>query len=199
MNADAHQALIYTVGHSNHPIEKLIALLAPHGVRRVVDVRSQPYSRFNPQYRREALAASLDGAGIAYEFLGRELGARTTDDDCYVDDRVDYERLAAAASFAHGIARVTDAAAGERLALLCAERDPLTCHRAILVCRRLQERGVDAHHILANGSLETHANALERLVIEEGLEGGDLFRDREALLADAYRRRGKALAYARKP
>ncbi|HEX5045821.1 MAG TPA: DUF488 domain-containing protein [Gammaproteobacteria bacterium] len=190
---------IYTIGHSNHPIEKLVALLAQHGVELVADVRSHPASRFNPQFNRERLRASLAAAGVDYELLGRELGARSTDDGVYVDGKVDYDRLARTTPFREGIVRVSAAAATRRVALLCAEKDPIGCHRAILVCPALAARGFAPLHIHSDGRLETDAELGERLLAELGLAEGDLFRDRAALLAEAYRRRGRELGYERRP
>jgi uncharacterized protein (DUF488 family) len=189
---------LYTIGHSNHAIDKFVALLAAHGIETVADVRSQPYSRFNPQFKRDALRASLAAAGIGYEFLGAELGARASDPACYVDGKVDYALLAASEPFRRGIERVAALAGAGKIALLCAERDPLTCHRTILVCPELVARGFEPRHILADGGLETHAAALERLVAELGIGGPDLFDDTERLVAEAQRRRGRQIAYAPK-
>jgi len=191
--------VVYTAGHSNHPIEKLVGLLAQHGVELVADVRSHPASRFNPQFNREPLRASLAAAGIDYEFLGRQLGARTNDESCYVDGKVDYERLARTASFQEGIARVVAEAASRRVALICAEKDPIDCHRAILVCPALAARGLAPLHIHGDGQLESDAELGDRLLAKLGLAEGDLFRDRAALLAEAYRRHGRELGYERKP
>ncbi|HET8698638.1 MAG TPA: DUF488 domain-containing protein [Gammaproteobacteria bacterium] len=189
---------IYTVGHSNNPIGKLVELLHAQRIETVADVRSHPSSRFNPQFNRAALQASLAAAGIGYEFLGRELGARSQDHAVYVDGKVDYERLAATAPFREGIARVAELAAAERVALLCAEKDPIGCHRAILVCPPLAARGFAPLHIHADGRVETDAELGDRLIAELSLVE-DLFRDRDALRAEAYRRRGRELGYARRP
>jgi uncharacterized protein (DUF488 family) len=194
---DSTNATIYTIGHSTHPIERFVELLQIHGVQAVADVRSQPYSRFNPQFRREALRAALEAAGIDYLFLGRELGARSEDPACYVDGKVNYERLARTALFEEGLRRAATAAFERRVALMCAERDPLTCHRTILVCRALADRGFAAQHIREDGRLESGNAALARLLVETGLDDSDLFRDRGALIAEAYRRRGEQIAYSR--
>ena len=188
---------VFTLGHSNHPIEKFVALLGAHGVRLVADVRSQPYSRFQPQFRREPLRAALAAAGIDYSFTGRELGARAEDPACYVDGKVDYDLLAATSEFAAGLERVATAASERPTALLCAERDPLTCHRTILVCRHLAERDIGARHILRDGNVEEGADAIARLIAEEELDDGDLFRNRAATIAEAYRRRGRKIAYSK--
>jgi uncharacterized protein (DUF488 family) len=187
---------VYTIGHSTHPVERLIELLALHGVTAVADVRSQPYSRFNPQFNREPLRVSLKAAGISYVFLGHELGARTDDRGCYVEGRVQYDLLARTRPFQAGLDRLAGGAGSHRIALLCAEKDPLVCHRGILICRHLARRGIGAEHILEDGGLESHEQALARLLAELGLGDGDLFRTREELIDEAYDRRGRQIAYA---
>lgn len=185
--------MLYTIGHSNHPIARFLEVLHAQSVTALADVRSHPVSRFNPQYNRAALEASLEGAGIAYLFLGRELGARIDDPHCIVEGRVNYARLAQRAPFRDGLAKLRAALASQRVALMCAERDPLSCHRAILVARPLHEAGVPVAHILADGTLETHEAAIERLLRELGLPEQDLHRD--ALVSEAYRLRGERIAY----
>jgi uncharacterized protein (DUF488 family) len=169
--------------------------LTRHGVESVADVRSHPYSRFNPQFNKSRLELSLAAAGIGYGFLGRELGARSADPACMVEGRVDYERLAGTPAFQRGLDVLGEHAATKRVALLCAERDPLTCHRAILVARRLQERGFVALHIREDSSLESRDAADARLLEELGMEP-DLLRSRAELVDEAYRRRGAEIAYA---
>ncbi len=163
----------------------------------VADVRSQPYSRFCPQFNEGRLRASLEAAGIAYLFMGRELGARATDDAVYVDGRVDYDLLARTPAFQGGLARVEREAESRSVALLCAERDPLTCHREILVGRALALRGFRSRHIREDGRLETHDEALGRLLDELAMHENELFRDRGEMIAAAYRRRGADIAYVK--
>ena len=128
---------VYTIGHSNHPIERFLELLRMHAVEAIADVRSHPHSRFNPQFSLKRLRAALEDAGVAYLFLGRELGARSNDPGVYVDGKVDYGRLARTPRFEEGVASVAEPRTSARVALMCAERDPLECHRAILVCPAL--------------------------------------------------------------
>jgi uncharacterized protein (DUF488 family) len=189
--------LVCTVGHSDHSRERLVELLAMHAVTAVSDVRSQPYSRHQPQFNREPLCAALRACGVAYVFLGAELGARTLDESCYEDSVVRYNRLAATALFRSGLDRVERGAEQHRIALLCSEKDPLTCHRTILVARHLAERGLRIEHILADGGLESHDAAVARLIRETGLPERDMFRSREEIVVDAYRIRGEAIAYRR--
>lgn len=189
---------VYTIGHSTHSIEKFIELLAAHDITAVADVRSHPYSRFNPQFNREKLQAELKNAGLAYVFLGRELGARSEDRSCYVEGTVQYDRLACARLFQEGLVRIARGAREYRIALMCAEKDPLTCHRSILVCRHLAIQGISARHILEDGRIETHDEALARLITEVGFVERDLFRERDEVIVDAYDLRGRQIAYAEK-
>jgi len=189
---------IYTIGHSTHSKEKLVELLAQHDVTAIADVRSQPYSRMNPQFNRESLRVDLKAAGIAYVFLGRELGARTEDRSCYIDGKVQYGLLARTPLFEQGLTRIQQGLSEHRIALMCAEKDPLTCHRTILVCRYLAARGITAQHILEDGRLESHAEAMTRLLAEVGMGERELFRSRDDLIVEAYSRREQQIAYSEK-
>lgn len=188
---------IFTVGHSTQPIEKFLALLTEHGISAIADVRSAPYSRFNPQFNREELRNSLKLTGIRYVFLGKELGARSDDECCYVNDKVQYKLLAKTPCFQSGISRVIEGAVSHKIALMCAEKDPLDCHRTILVARELADRGVGVTHILQDGSLEAHSDALSRLVSKFGLGEADMFRSEDHIVDDAYEEQGQRIAYDR--
>ena len=122
---------VLTVGHSNHPPETFVSLLQQHDVTTLADVRSTPYSRFNPQFNRKSLDAALQTHGIAYRFMGQALGGRPEDRSCYEDGRVRYDRLARTSLYREGIDRVVEAAKDERIALMCAEKEPLDCHRTL--------------------------------------------------------------------
>ena len=188
--------MIYTVGHSNHPIERFIGLLQLHGITALADVRSTPYSRFNPQFRREKLQAALAVEGIHYVFLGAELGARSEDPAVYgADGRVSYALLAKTDLFRRGIARLKTGMAEHRISLMCAEREPLECHRTILVSRELAREGVAVTHILADGALESHEQAMQRLVASLKLPEADLFGDPVERALDV---QGSKMGYAKK-
>lgn len=189
---------IYTVGHSTQSFEKFLGLLRKQGITAIADVRSAPYSRFNPQFNREKLGASLKPNGIRYVFLGKELGARSDDDCCYVDGKVQYKLLAKTTLFQSGINRVIEGAESHKIALMCAEKDPLDCHRTILVARELARRGVEVIHILRDGSIESHSDAISRLVAKMGLGEADMFRSEELTVDDAYETQGERIAYDRK-
>jgi uncharacterized protein (DUF488 family) len=175
----------------------LIELLTKHGITAIADVRSSPHSRFNPQFNRENLRRNLKRLGIAYVFLGSELGARSEDPRCYVAGKVHYDRLARTELFQEGIRRIARGVSKQKIALMCAEKDPLTCHRAILICRHLPADEIGVQHILADGRLESHADALTRLLRELGIAGSELFRSRDELIIEAYSRRGEQIAYSK--
>jgi len=186
---------IYTIGHSTHSIERFIDLLHLHAITALCDVRSRPYSRMNPQFNREALKEVLARASIKYVFLGKELGARTEDRSCYCDGRVQYDLLAKTDLFKKGIDRVKKGANEYRIALMCAEKEPLDCHRAILVARVLIDNGVTIRHILADGATEEHSHALKRLIAMLRVSSSDMFRSEAVVIEDAYNRKGHQIAY----
>ena len=186
---------VVTIGHSTHALEAFIALLKLHDVTAVADVRSAPYSRFNPQFNREPLAKALKAEGIWYVPLGNELGGRSDDPACYEDGRIRYDRVASTESFKSGLARVVQGAAKYRIALMCAEKEPLHCHRTLLVARAL-EQYVDIAHIHADGALEPHRGAMDRLLDLRKLpREGDLSGTREELIDAAIARQVQLFAY----
>ncbi|MCX8005602.1 MAG: DUF488 domain-containing protein [Burkholderiaceae bacterium] len=189
------QGPILTIGHSTHTLERFIALLKQHGVTAVADVRSAPYSRFNPQFNKSELERRLKAEGIGYVFLGRELGGRSDDPGCYEKGRMQYARLARTEAFRQGIERLRRGAAKHRIACMCAEREPLECHRTLLVARALADEGVGVAHIHGDGHLETHAAAMDRLLDLTGLRRDDLFRSRADLIAEALARQEERVAY----
>jgi len=131
--------------------------------------------------------------------LGRELGARSDDPECYLDGKVQYDRLAATPLFASGIDRLLEGSKNQRIALMCAERDPLDCHRALLVGRRLVDRGIHVAHILADGSLELHEDAMMRLREVFNLADNDLFYSGDDQLGIALSIQEARIAYVVKP
>ena len=187
---------IFTIGHSTHPQEYFINLLSRHGITALCDVRSMPYSRMNPQFNREVLKEALRAHGFAYRFLGKELGARSDDPDCYEAGKVRYARLAETELFKRGLKRIIRGMEENfRIALMCAEKEPLECHRTILVARYLTALGFNVEHILADGRLESHTASVSRLAQMHNLLEEDMFRSREDLLAEAYSRQEERIAY----
>ncbi len=188
--------ILYTIGHSNGSIERLIGLLQQHSITAVADVRSQPYSRFNPQFNREVLAGSLKESRLEYVFLGNELGARSDDPQCYRDGKAQYGLMAETETFKRGIARLLKGSERFRVAILCAEKEPLACHRGILISRHLQATGRQVVHILEDGSLENHEATVGRLLALHDLQENDLFRTRDELITLAYARQADQIQYS---
>ena len=185
---------VLTIGHSNHSLSDFTALLQAHNVTTVADVRTSPHSRYTPHFNHAALRDSLETVGIDYAFLGGELGGRPADRSCYDKaGRVLYERVAETDAFDDGIRAVMHLAEQGCVALMCSEKEPLDCHRTLLVAVR---------HILADGGIEDHDATLDRLVEEDRREGsldlypsGDMFRSRADVVADALGRRAGRVAY----
>jgi uncharacterized protein (DUF488 family) len=189
--------VIYTIGHSTHPLERFIDLLRQHGITALADVRSQPSSRHNPQFNKDELAPALKAAGIAYVFLGKQLGARSEDPACYENGRVQYDRLARTPLFREGIERVLAGARQYRIVLMCAEKEPLECHRTLLVSRALERENVAVKHILADGRVEEHRDTMSRLLQMAGFSStqDDMFQNPDERINDACRLQEQKIAY----
>ena len=189
---------LFTIGHSVLTIDQFFLLLQGHGITLLCDVRSSPYSRFVPRFNRESIETEAVKHGIAYLYLGRELGPRSSDPACYENGKVQYKRLAATEIFRHGLGRLQKAMATQRVALMCAERDPLLCHRTILICRHLAAADTIIRHIREDGSLEENRDAEKRLMNLLKVEPVDLFSDEAEQIQRAYDLQGERIAYTLK-
>jgi uncharacterized protein (DUF488 family) len=174
---------VKTIGHSNHPIERFVELLQAGGVKLLVDVRSLPWSRRFPQFGKERLARTLAEAGIDYVHEAA-LGGKP-------EGGAGYDALAKRPEFRQALERVIERAGGTTVCLMCAEKEPLDCHRTVLVSRRLAERGVAIEHLLADGGRRPHGEVEDALLAKSG--GPDLFADRTERLAAAYTQRERAM------
>ena len=194
MSTDAKQP-VFTIGHSNLEFPKFLALLKQHNIQAIADVRSSPYSQYNPHFNREPLQRALQEHGISYVFLGEELGARRSERECYIHGRADYALISRSPVFKRGIDRVIQGAAKMRVALMCAEKEPLDCHRCILVSPRLREHGLAVFHILADGTLENYEQTENRLLHLFEFPDRELFRSPEEIVSEAYKLQGDKVAY----
>jgi uncharacterized protein (DUF488 family) len=188
---------VFTIGHSNHPQEYFLALLQQQAITALCDVRSNPYSRMNPQFNREELKEVLRLRNIKYVFLGKELGARSEDPSCYDQGRISYDRLSQTQLFQDGLERVQKGMREHCVAIMCAEKEPVECHRTILVARHLTARGLEVRHIHADGNVETHTNTLRRLANALNLRADEhhLFCSQHDLLVEAYHLQEQRIAY----
>lgn len=189
---------IYTIGYSPHTRDSFLACLRKHAVTAVVDVRSVPYGIYHPEFNRETIKSFLQKQGLVYVFLGNAVGARFEDPSVYDEGRADYEKIAMHPLFRHGLERIRHGADLFSLVLMCAEKDPIDCHRAILISRSLRNE-FNIKHILEDGSLESHASLENRLLqlysLDHALLPGIVAAPSE--LDEAYSRHGKKIAYDR--
>jgi len=165
---------LFTIGHSNHSRESFLALLQQHSITAIADVRSHPYSKYLPHFNQKILEKYLKKHDIAYVFLGKELGARPDIPECYVEGKAIYEKIASTDNFKVGLNRVVKGTQKHKIALMCAEKDPLTCHRAVLICQHLKLFYLDINHIHFDGNLENHQALEARMLKVNKLEDNEL-------------------------
>jgi len=160
---------IFTIGHSNHPIEDFLQLLSQNNIEVLVDIRSSPFSKFSPHFNQDELKYSVKDAGRKYLFLGRELGGKPKDPAFYDEEGyVLYWKIAGSPPFEHGIERLQSGIASYTVALLCGEEDPSHCHRRLLVGQVLLSSGVELLHIRGNGLIQSELDLeLENALPEE--------------------------------
>ena len=165
MTTSEEGATVYTIGHSNLPVDDLVARLRQHGITMVVDVRSVPFSHYTPQFNRDALERSMSDAGIGYAFAGDYLGGRPTDPTCYHNrvvpdgeanylELVNYEEVARRPWYRRGLDRLFEIASERPTAVMCSEEDPSRCHRHRLIAQRLLAQAIAVQHIRKDGSIE---------------------------------------------
>lgn len=165
---------LLTIGHSNQRLDDFIRLLEQHGVMTLVDVRSAPYSRYNPQFNKETLARALQARDIQYAYAGKFLGGRPADPNCYKSrhlpkesadylHEVDYPEVMKRDWFLKGIARLLEMADEQTTAIMCSEEDPSRCHRHHLIVRYLMTHYPDVKvlHIRSDGTVYNAATIIE--------------------------------------
>lgn len=163
-------ATVLTIGYgSARSLQEFIALLGRHGVEYVIDVRTRPYSKFRPEFSKDAIASNFERAGLAYTYMGDSLGGMPSDESCYTDDKVDYAKVRARDWFQRGAERIERGwREGHRLALMCAELEPHRCHRSKLIGEELDHRGISVEHIDEHGAVVSHADVIRRITRGQG-------------------------------
>lgn len=155
---------IYTIGYGARSVDELAAVLHAYAIDFVIDVRTAPYSRYKPEFSKDALEAALKTHGLRYLYMGDSLGGRPDDPSCYVEGRVDYARVQDKPFYQAGITRVQNAFTQQRrVALMCSEGKPEECHRSKLIGATLTTLGIPVAHIDENGETLTQAEVVERL------------------------------------
>lgn len=169
MEARTEGRPIYTIGYGNRSIEEFIDLLRLYEIQYLVDIRSQPYSRFHPDFSKAALESRLRQQQLRYVFLGEQLGGKPQDTECYVNGKVDYAILRTKPFYQRGIQRLYTAWEKQTcMALMCSEQKPQECHRSKLLGNTLRERNIWVAHIDEAGKLKTQEE------IDNLLTGGQL-------------------------
>lgn len=186
---------MFTIGHSNHSIDKFLSLLQSFEINMVVDVRSAPFSRMFPQFNQETLKKYLLENSIGYLFLGDQIGGRSNDPDDFLDGQVLYKALAKKEAFKTGIERLKEGSTRYRIALMCSEKEPLDCHRTLLVSQAVASSDIVVGHIHADGTVEDHEDALVRLLTLHNLSMPDLFSDDKDRLQEALTLQEKKIAF----
>ena len=197
MTEEATPHHVFTIGHSTMNMETFLQLIAANDIQKVLDVRSQPYSRRLPHFNQPVLAKALATAGTRYTHLGKELGGRPASDRLYDNQgRADYLLMAQEPIFIETIKAIQKVAPHQRMALLCTEQDPINCHRALLVAQALHALGVPVTHILRSGETEPHSDTIARITRSRQAElttGDGPGWEQSAVTAQA-----KAVSYRRK-
>jgi len=166
---------LYTIGHGNRKSEDFLALLKEFGIEYLIDVRSQPYSKFNPQYNQNDLKFFLERNGIKYVFMGDNIGGRPKDTSCYDNEgKVDYEAVKTKEFFINGIERLKTAYNKDiNVVIMCSESKPCECHRSEQIGRVLNTDNIILKHIDENGKVKDQATVINEL--NKGLSAIDLF------------------------
>ena len=173
---------IYTIGYGSRSIEQFIEALQQHDIAYLIDVRSTPYSRYKPEFSKEALAAELQRHRIRYVFMGDTLGGHPDDEDCYDENgQVDYEKVEATEIYQRGIERIQNAFDQQQcVALMCSEGKPEQCHRSKLIGASLDEQDISVIHIDENDEEQTQEKVIDRLTGGQmRLFGEDTFHSRK--------------------
>ncbi len=146
---------MFTVGHSNQTMERFVSLLERHEVEVIVDVRSHPFSKYSTQFDLDAIKPQLEKAGLRYLYMGKELGGMPRDEKFQTSDgQVDYLKLSSSQLFQDGIKRLLTGRRKFRIALMCGEENPTSCHRRHLIGAALRFHGIELRHIRADGRLD---------------------------------------------
>lgn len=196
--------MLYTIGHTNHPLGYFLELLQKYNINYLLDVRSTPFSQYTSQFNKDCISEFLQSNGIRYCHMGKFFGARPLDKNLYTKENyLDFEVMRSSVLFQKGMDNVIKGlSAGNNVVLMCTEKDPIDCHRAILVARGFSLHGIDVNHILPDGTLQSQGELDERLLDK-------YFPDRnqfsffsniseipeEDLLIEAYRDRNREIGY----
>jgi uncharacterized protein (DUF488 family) len=198
-----NRPIIYTIGHSTHPIDYFLSLLQEYSVNCLVDVRSMAASAYNPQYNKEPLSNFLKQHDVTYMHFAEEFGARHADPDLLDDEgKVDFEKVRKSWSFKNGVERIwLGLDKGFTVALMCSESDPFDCHRFSMVSIALEKDGFEVKHILKDKTLKSNGELEQQLLkkYDKKIPKPDMFQPNITVddqLQAAYRLRNKEIAFS---
>jgi uncharacterized protein (DUF488 family) len=186
---------LFTIGYSKHTLDSFLDAIQKNRINAVVDVRSTPYSRFKPEFNKDSINKYLKSKNINYVFLGNECGARFDDPTCYQNGKADYRAISKHRKFQEGLNRIKTGIKKYTVALMCAERDPINCHRMILICRNLKDSPINIYHILDNDKVETQFEIEKRLLKLFKFDQTELFRTEQEQLDQAYDNQSERIAF----
>jgi hypothetical protein len=176
-------------------MDEFVITLHKNRISAIADVRSSPYSKFKPEFNKNNFRDKLKEHNIEYVFIGDHCGARIDSPDCYTEGQANFSLIAKNSKFLDGLSRIKKGLLQYSIALLCAEKDPIKCHRMILICRQLKSTNIDISHIIEPDLIESNAECEERLMKLHGLDQPELFRKRTEQLEDAYDRQSEKIAF----
>lgn len=171
-----NQSTIYSIGHGNKTLEKFIEELHAFKIEYLLDVRSKPYSKFNPHFNKDLLEAELAQNGVTYVYAGDYLGGLPSDISCYVKGKVDYEKVKEKDFFQTGINTIIEANDEKVvIALMCSESKPETCHRSKLIGQELLRHSISVNHIINSNVIKNQEKVMNELM--QGKNLTNLFGD----------------------
>lgn len=189
--------MIYTIGYANRDLSGVISLFEELGIRSLVDVRSSPFSSAFPQFNQDVVSGDLAAKRIGYFSLGHQLGPRVQEAEYYDSKgQVSFSKVAKSKRFCAGLARLKELSKEHPVAVMCAEKDPSVCHRALLVGHAAYMSGLEVAHILFENNIQTHEEMLYGLCDNYGLKE-DMFSDLNDLWPIAYEKQVEKHAYRR--
>ncbi len=165
---------IYSIGHGNKSFEEFEQELRSFGIQYLIDVRTKPYSKWNPSFNQEALRALLQKKGFVYVYMGDSIGGLPSDTSCYTDGHIDYAKVREKPFFQEGLARLLVAAEkGLKVAVMCSESEPEKCHRSKLIGQELLKHDISMNHIIGIGKSQSQETVM--VIVTKGLGTMTLF------------------------
>lgn len=187
---------IFTIGYSIHNLDSFINIMKKYKITVIADVRSQPFSKYKPEFNRDTFHNNLKKNKISYIYLGEECGARSSNPECYINGKANYKLIANTEIFKNCINRIKKGISKYNICLMCAEKDPINCHRTILICRNLRSKNLKIKHLLFDGSVEDNKDTEKRLMKLNKIPEHDLFMTENDLIEKAYDIQGDKIAYS---